>query len=429
MTPPLSNTPRTVIAIRTHRWDTAEQKLYQTLQDYFADDDIYVVVEELTSAKDVPQHIQKVSLNCDLLARLQLPSDDVTGWRFGDYSYYALAESVKADFYWLLESDVVFHFSSVTPFFQAFEYNISDSVLMDLQPAPQDWGFLDNAKIIREQDPKGCFFPLSRLSANAIQCCLAERQRVTPLFTDRNLTQPSDEILVANALANAQLSMQDIMQTWQFHVREGFTSKERLYIDREAVAELPPNLILHPVHDQSFFVQTFFQLLQTMPLPQALENFCQRAVLAEKGKLLTETFNQVFGCLITQLITQYLNQNGTKKQKIWMAYLSRKLKLLNAPQSALSIWNHNIAVLDIPQHETIFTLEYELQTTQIVCNVFNRQGKPLSLQDWQPYFPNAITVNHKIQLQTLDHKMPDLDKALTQLGQAVIQRYTQIRAI
>lgn len=209
---------KTVIGIRTHIWSDAEENLYRNLLQYFSPDKIFVIADETSQVVSVPDGITKIGWNHHFLSDEHLFNydhfGDGIGWLCGDYFYYAFQKSVSADFYWLVEPDVLFTFSNISEFFSKFENNLSDGLFARIHQLEKHYYWRKSAELIMD-NPFGCSFPLSRLSSQAISLCKKERVKLSAYFAQHNAISdrqnplgihfPNDEGLVINTLKRENL--------------------------------------------------------------------------------------------------------------------------------------------------------------------------------------------------------------------------------
>lgn len=155
---------------------------------------------------------------------LYCPSD--YAWRCGDYGYY-LARHAFPDvrYFWMIEYDVRFAGGDVRDFFACFgKHPEVDFLATGLGPAGWDWYWAITARA-RNVRPMRCLFPVTRLSAPAVEALLARRvaQERRPL---RRFLWPNDEAMVATTLCHARFACRDLNDfgtTWYDDVSFSFT--------------------------------------------------------------------------------------------------------------------------------------------------------------------------------------------------------------
>jgi hypothetical protein len=129
-------------------------------------------------------------------------------WRCGDYGYYLARERFPdAQHFWMIETDV--YFSADAERFFAFFAPLSqvDFLAAQLRPADPSWYWMANAAA-RNVRPFRCLFPVTRLSARAIDATLRQRRLHSRRVLRRQLW-PNDEALVATTLINNGFECRD----------------------------------------------------------------------------------------------------------------------------------------------------------------------------------------------------------------------------
>lgn len=249
---------RLCVGIRTHKFGDAEQDLYRSLTDYFAQNEIFLVVDETQGAVDVPPIYNKIGFNKDSLSQLSLFGEyPKIGWLCGDYFYYFLYRHVRADGYWLVEPDVRFTFDRVDEFFKLFEQDGADLLLTNFGPRRPHWHWY-NLGLRISDSVYGCAFPISRLSGQAIELLLKERQAISLKLAEQNGTwqnYPNDEAFVATTAMKIGLNCADLVG------QHGnlFTHFSVLfpYLWPDAKKVIPKGKVVHPALVKSEFWPAF----------------------------------------------------------------------------------------------------------------------------------------------------------------------------
>lgn len=190
-----------VIGIRCHYFGEQEQFLYENLLKYFQEDTIFFIVDELKEVKEFPKGLKKIALSDQFLQENGLYSKGRVAWACGDYFYYVFRQRVDADYYWLIEPDVLLNLDSIEDFFGFFANKQDDALVMDFTKATEEWVWYETAKTLLDP-PYKCFFPLTRLSKKSIEVMYKKRQVVSFVYLTEKQTEqfPNDESLLANAL-------------------------------------------------------------------------------------------------------------------------------------------------------------------------------------------------------------------------------------
>jgi hypothetical protein len=129
-------------------------------------------------------------------------------WRCGDYGFYlARLRHPEARHFWMIEHDVRFSEHGLPDFFRRFDEESADLLVTRFSPAEPNW-YWTAAASARDARPYRCLFPISRVSAGAIDILLSKRRShsADPL---RRLFWPNDEVFVATTLHGAGLHCRD----------------------------------------------------------------------------------------------------------------------------------------------------------------------------------------------------------------------------
>lgn len=178
---------------------------------------------------------------CEALG-LYCPRD--YAWRCGDYGYY-LARHAHPDarFFWMIEYDVRFAGGDPHAFFAFFrEHSEVDFLTTCFGPAGWDWHWAITARA-SDVRPMRCLFPVTRLSATAVDALLAKRVVHSRKPLRRSLW-PNDEAMVATTLAHGGFACRDLNDfgtVWYDPATFSFT----VPIDGDAFAPEAHGLRLH----------------------------------------------------------------------------------------------------------------------------------------------------------------------------------------
>lgn len=251
-----------VIGIRCHNFGESEQFLYTVLLEYFQASEVFFIVDEIQESKAFPANLNKISLNLTFIESNSLYRADQIAWACGDYFYYAFSQVVKADFYWLIESDVLLNLDSVEDFFGFFAKNYTDALVTHFALASQGWTWYESAKCLLDP-PYTCFFPLTRLSKKAIDITFAKRQAISfDFLAERKLAQfPNDEALLANALMAHGIEPVNLTDYFPNNFDE-FSSGP--FKNKELSTKYAKNQIVHPVKNPDFYTGVFKKNIDLM---------------------------------------------------------------------------------------------------------------------------------------------------------------------
>ena len=131
-------------------------------------------------------------------------------WQCGDYAYYlARRRFPKAEFFWMIEYDVRFTGASLSSFFTFFAaHDTVDFLAADVRPAELTWHWTASC-LAKNARPYRCLFPVTRLSARAIDALLQKRLAHSRSGS-RRVLWPNDEGMVATTLKNGPFECRDL---------------------------------------------------------------------------------------------------------------------------------------------------------------------------------------------------------------------------
>ena len=203
--------PGPVFAIRAHEPSRAVARLHAVLAQALPESRVVVVVDELHGAARCawPAEYELVPIDDALLESLELRTDIAdAGWRCGDYAYYALASALDFEHAWLIEPDVGFEGVDVRGLFSGFSGSAADLIAADVRPAP-GWSWAFQLTVRGVESPWRCFFPMTRMSRDAIGSALRLRRRIQ-WIDGGSYGHPNDEGIVASAVAADGLVWEDL---------------------------------------------------------------------------------------------------------------------------------------------------------------------------------------------------------------------------
>lgn len=207
---------------------------------------------------------------------LFLPRD--YAWRCGDYGYYlARQQYPQAGFIWMIEFDVRFTGDRIADFFADIATKADvDFIATALMPADSDW-YWTRTCLGRGVRPYRCLFPITRLSARAIDALLDRRRAQSRRFGRRALW-PNDEAMVATTLANGDFVCRDFNDFDRpYYDAASFTFVEP--IDGDALVPTSgPVRLLHPVLFGDAFVAKKNRLRAVDPPESRYERTVRRTL-------------------------------------------------------------------------------------------------------------------------------------------------------
>ncbi len=234
-----------MIIVRTHLFGDRERKLMKRLESVHSHS-IAVAVDESKGNLDVSP-FQKISVTKESCTQLGLYCPPDFTWRNGDYVFYLARKQYPAEHYfWMLEPDVEHSFVSDSALFEYFDKQTNvDLLLPYFFASTTGWWWHQTARA-RSTGVKHALFCIVRLSAQAIDLCLQERQKGRFSLRER-LFWPNDEVFVATEIVYSGLSAADL-NDFEFPVYTPDTlSFDRPINGTDGTFRQFPDLIYHPV--------------------------------------------------------------------------------------------------------------------------------------------------------------------------------------
>lgn len=200
-----------------------------------------------------PFHGQTLSMTCDQDRTLGLYSPPDAGWRCGDYGYYAArARFSNISHFWMIEDDVRFGGDAGSFFAYFARFPQIDFIASHVNCAEPDWWWYSHA-LARDVKPWRSFFPVTRLSAHAVDLLHTVRRKHSRQWHRRYLW-PNDEAFVATSVIKAGLSYKDLNALGRVFYDTGTFGYER-QINPEDVPSNGPVKLFHPVLDAAASMQ------------------------------------------------------------------------------------------------------------------------------------------------------------------------------
>ncbi|MDW7662838.1 MAG: hypothetical protein SCL54_15635 [Bacillota bacterium] len=210
MTMLLRENPKTVIGIRCHVISDVERNFYNAIKEMVSGDIEVFFVKDCcnnTAGDFYDQSFVEMSQSVSLIEDLYFPEN--VGWLCGDYFYFALMNSVDADFYWLVEPDVKFS-DGASDFFLKFQDDSSDFLSIRFGRKDKNWYWFEFVSDYFDE-VYGCSFPVTRMSKKAVEYVLEQRRRFTCLKKSNEISRfPNDESLVSTSIKNAGYKCRDV---------------------------------------------------------------------------------------------------------------------------------------------------------------------------------------------------------------------------
>jgi hypothetical protein len=269
----------TRVLVRTTRVDADTLALAQQLQQA-SGAPVALVADARSGAVDGvdPDVIALSSAACGEL-RLFCPPD--FAWRCGDYGYYlARRRYPTTRRFWLIETDVAICGGDAAELFAFFAARASEVDLLaaQLRAADHSWYWTPFARG-RDVQAFRCLFPITRLSARAIDAARSRRVAQGRRLQRRWLW-PNDEALIATTLMNGDFVCRDFNDFGTtFYSDDSFFFGAPLQGERLRIEARGPRLV-HPVLFGADYAEKLAKLKQPEPALSGIER--RRRWLAAK---------------------------------------------------------------------------------------------------------------------------------------------------
>jgi hypothetical protein len=196
-----------MILLRTHIVDARLAAFAEELERLSWLPVVYLV-DERNGVADVGGR-DKIGLTLAACEAMGLYCPDDFAWRCGDYGFYLARRSFpRARHIWLIENDVRIAGTDPAAFFAKFAGRGGDLIAGYIGDSEPDWPWRATTESC-DAIPKKCFFPVVRLSAEAIDTLLAKRRAHARSWC-RRILWPNDEAFVATTLIAAGADTLDL---------------------------------------------------------------------------------------------------------------------------------------------------------------------------------------------------------------------------
>jgi len=191
------------------------------------------------------------------------------GWKCGDYFYYrAQQQFPQYDFYWMIEPDVLINFDNLNDFFSLIPPNNDvDFIATDIAPSDGTWYWAPKMSAWTRNQIYKTFYPLTRLSTDAIDYLLSARRALSSEFinglaisTDlHDWDWPNDEVFTATTLMNGAFTSLDLRQALT-KTCGNFSFRHRYPHSVKSIA-IESGRVYHPVLSDQTYSNKIYEIL------------------------------------------------------------------------------------------------------------------------------------------------------------------------
>ncbi|MBE7181813.1 MAG: discoidin domain-containing protein, partial [Terriglobus roseus] len=298
-----------VIVIRTHYLDDDLLQRAEALRRTKRYEVLFAIDERQQQWDS--QDFGKVSLTRELFAELRLYVEDPSFlWRFGDYVFYAVRRvRPRAGFVWLIENDVALDAADpAEPFLRLDRASGHDLLASHVGPATDDW-FWHRSMASEYGQVRRCFFPVVRLSGDAIDHLYDRRVADAPFYLDAERDgrhAPNDEVFVATVLEADGFSSADLNQFGDFY--SPMTLNYATLFNSHALPRTG-----HPFHHAALSGERYLSKLRRLPVPdlQAILGAAENDPAIEIGRCEPELWRALGAVLPGCQDTEQLIEPGS----------------------------------------------------------------------------------------------------------------------
>ncbi len=234
----------TVILLRTHRFNEQERAFAHrmTMQTGLQ---VHIVADETRGTVETAP-FGKISFQPGILQSLRLHCPPDAAWRCGDYGFY-LARKTLPDvgYFWLVEPDVRFGFTSYGDLFDGFNNVSADFIAPFVKRAEREHFWQPTMRWMTPSVFR-CFFAFCRMSAAAADYCLEQRRQLR-WHPAARIMWPNDETFVSTILVRGGFSVRDLNDFGRRLVTEDSFGFLNVQQGERLEQAAPDGLVHHPV--------------------------------------------------------------------------------------------------------------------------------------------------------------------------------------
>ncbi len=208
------------------------------------------------------------------------------GWLCGDYFAALFIEAFpEAQYVWLIEPDMRFHFKDPGVFFAAFSGSQADLISVRFDVAPSDWYWTPRMAPFG-QPVRRMLFGGIRLSRRAIAAVATARRLLPPGL--RADSFPNDEAFMATLLGNGAFDCRTYADFGRFLTSATFSFSKPIS-GRHFDATGPDELVYHPVLYGEAFVRKAKAFVRRYPSAEHIDEMYD-GILRELGPAAAAAF-------------------------------------------------------------------------------------------------------------------------------------------
>ncbi|MDT2600052.1 hypothetical protein P7D85_09710 [Enterococcus hulanensis] len=167
------------VVYRIYRWDEANQLLLERVKACIGEAQLVVLADESNGRLPVPEEYTIVRYTKDM-GDYQLPSEPEHNclWWNVDYGLYVLKDTIDADFYWMLDHDVILP-TRFPEIIEDVSKRKTDFVASHIRNASGTWRWYKTGELMDINEPmKAALLMIFGVSRKAINALYNERTRI-----------------------------------------------------------------------------------------------------------------------------------------------------------------------------------------------------------------------------------------------------------
>lgn len=198
---------KSIVAFRIYRWDKANQLLLDRVSHCIGNTELIVLADESNGHLPVPEKYTTIryTKNMDAYNLPSEPENNCLWWNV-DYGLYVLKDKVDADFYWMLDHDVILP-SRFHEIIKDVENKKADFVASHLRMASENWRWYKTGELMNiGEEMKAALLMIFGVSKVGIDALYQERLRIWQLLKEEDYSifpkdkWPFCEVLLPNIL-------------------------------------------------------------------------------------------------------------------------------------------------------------------------------------------------------------------------------------
>ncbi len=260
-------TYKNCFAVRTHKFGEREKKFYQFAEKFFGKENTYLILNVDDDNLKIPSSYNAIYFNkSKILSDNELFWPHDCAWRCGDYCYYVLDQELSGyDFFWLAEPDIHFCNPNPSEFFDQLNSLSHDFLSLRYGKANPNSFFYHTARLLYET-PMTCLFGFTRLKADKIKTFYEVRKNFSRDFINKRRPERdylNDESFIATLANKQDYSCRSLEKITSFNFKLFTANKDEALLEEE-VRAIKGNFIIHPILDQSDFIDKKIKRLESL---------------------------------------------------------------------------------------------------------------------------------------------------------------------